>query len=53
MSSTYLPPIWEKVCMKFLPDVQTTVNLFAIHLRSVGPDWDYPAHEHPQYELIM
>ncbi|MBY0205001.1 AraC family transcriptional regulator [Paenibacillus cucumis (ex Kampfer et al. 2016)] len=52
MSSTYLPPdLGESVHEVFFPDVQTTVNLFAIHLRSVGPDWDYPAHEHPQYEL--
>ncbi|WP_408891922.1 helix-turn-helix domain-containing protein [Paenibacillus taichungensis] len=52
MSSTYLPPaLGESVHEVFYPDVQTTVNLFAIHLRSVGSDWDYPAHEHPQYEL--
>ncbi|WP_413379027.1 helix-turn-helix domain-containing protein [Paenibacillus taichungensis] len=52
MSSTYLPPaLGESVHEVFYPDVQTTVNLFAIHLRSVGADWDYPAHEHPQYEL--
>ncbi|KLU55017.1 AraC family transcriptional regulator [Paenibacillus sp. VT-400] len=52
MSSTYLPPtLGESVHEVFYPDVQTTVNLFAIHLRSVGLDWDYPAHEHPQYEL--
>ncbi|KOY16679.1 helix-turn-helix domain-containing protein [Paenibacillus xylanivorans] len=52
MSSTYLPPaLGESVHEVFYPDVQTTVNLFAIHLRSVGGDWDYPAHEHPQYEL--
>ncbi|MGO4731195.1 AraC family transcriptional regulator [Paenibacillus sp. 2KB_22] len=52
MSSTYLPPaLGESVHEVFYPDVQTTVNLFAIHLRSVGTDWDYPAHEHPQYEL--
>ncbi|MCP1184707.1 AraC family transcriptional regulator [Paenibacillus sp. 1781tsa1] len=52
MSSTYLPPtLGESVHEIFYPDVQTTVNLFAIHLRSVGTDWDYPAHEHPQYEL--
>ncbi|SLK09184.1 MULTISPECIES: helix-turn-helix domain-containing protein [unclassified Paenibacillus] len=52
MSSTYLPPaLGESMHEVFYPDVQTTVNLFAIHLRSVGADWDYPAHEHPQYEL--
>nr|WP_154894292.1 AraC family transcriptional regulator [Paenibacillus xylanexedens] len=52
MSSTYLPPaLGESVHEVFYPDVQTTVNLFAIHLRSVGADWHYPAHEHPQYEL--
>ncbi|PQP81680.1 AraC family transcriptional regulator [Paenibacillus sp. PCH8] len=52
MSSTYLPPaLGESAHEVFYPDVQTTVNLFAIHLRSVGTDWDYPAHEHPQYEL--
>lgn len=52
MSSTYMPPtLGESVHEVFYPDVQTTVNLFAIHLRSVGTDWDYPAHEHPQYEL--
>ncbi|MFS0868919.1 AraC family transcriptional regulator [Paenibacillus xylanilyticus] len=52
MTSTYLPPaLGESVHEVFYPDVQTTVNLFAIHLRSVGSDWNYPAHEHPQYEL--
>jgi AraC-like DNA-binding protein/mannose-6-phosphate isomerase-like protein (cupin superfamily) len=52
MSSTYLPPaLGESVHEVFYPDVQTTVNLFAIHLRSVGAKWDYPPHEHPQYEL--
>ncbi|WP_339234216.1 AraC family transcriptional regulator [Paenibacillus sp. FSL R5-0517] len=52
MSSTFLPPaLGESVHEVFYPDVQTTVNLFAIHLRRVGTDWDYPAHEHPQYEL--
>ncbi|AET57979.1 AraC family transcriptional regulator [Paenibacillus terrae HPL-003] len=35
----------------FFPDVRTTVNLFAIHTRSVGGDWSYPPHEHPQYEI--
>ncbi|MBP1307728.1 MULTISPECIES: AraC family transcriptional regulator [Paenibacillus] len=35
----------------FFPDVRTTVNLFAIHTRSVGRDWSYPPHEHPQYEI--
>jgi AraC-like DNA-binding protein/mannose-6-phosphate isomerase-like protein (cupin superfamily) len=35
----------------FFPDVRTTVNLFAIHTRSVGSAWTYPSHEHPQYEI--
>ncbi|MBJ8191589.1 AraC family ligand binding domain-containing protein, partial [Bacillus cereus] len=35
----------------FFPDVRTTVNLFAIHTRSVGREWSYPLHEHPQYEI--
>ncbi|UUZ80327.1 AraC family transcriptional regulator [Paenibacillus sp. P26] len=34
-----------------LPDVNITVNLFGIHLRSVGGEWEYPMHEHPQFEI--
>jgi AraC-like DNA-binding protein len=34
-----------------LPDVKTTVNLFGMHLRRVDGSWDYPVHEHPQYEI--
>ncbi|QHW30923.1 AraC family transcriptional regulator [Paenibacillus rhizovicinus] len=33
------------------PDVKTTLNLFGIHRRTVGGDWSYPLHEHPQYEI--
>ncbi|MCZ8523946.1 MULTISPECIES: helix-turn-helix domain-containing protein [Paenibacillus] len=52
MAGSYPPPslghILEEV---LLPDVNTTINLFGIHLRQVSGSWDYPMHEHPQFEI--
>lgn len=39
--------IWDA----YLPDMRTTVELFAMHIRSVRPDWNYPSHEHLHYEI--
>lgn len=52
MSASFIPPaIGSIISETIIPDVNTTVNLFGIHLRSVGSEWDYPIHEHPQYEI--
>jgi AraC family transcriptional activator of pobA len=34
-----------------LPDVQTTFQLFAAHLRRVATPWTYPSHTHAMFEL--
>ncbi|WP_324893193.1 AraC family ligand binding domain-containing protein, partial [Paenibacillus sp.] len=34
-----------------LPDVRTTFQLFAAHLRRVDAPWAYPAHAHAMFEL--
>jgi AraC family transcriptional activator of pobA len=34
-----------------LPDVESTVRVFAAHQRSVGARWSYPEHDHPLFEL--
>ena len=39
--------IWEK----YLPDIRTTVELFAMHIREVNSAWSYPSHEHLHYEI--
>lgn len=39
--------IWEK----YLPDIRTTVELFAMHIREVDSAWSYPSHEHLHYEI--
>ncbi|MDP4096261.1 AraC family transcriptional regulator [Paenibacillus sp. P96] len=52
MAASFVPPKpGSSMEEAFFPDVRTTVNLFAIHTRRVGSGWDYPAHEHPQYEI--
>ncbi|MFM9280567.1 helix-turn-helix transcriptional regulator [Paenibacillus jiagnxiensis] len=52
MGTSFVPPKpGSSMEEAFFPDVRTTVNLFAIHTRRVGSGWDYPAHEHPQYEI--
>ncbi|OGX68688.1 MAG: hypothetical protein A2189_01500 [Paenibacillus sp. RIFOXYA1_FULL_44_5] len=35
----------------YLPDVETTLKLFSIHLRTVDKAWSYPAHDHMLFEL--
>jgi AraC family transcriptional activator of pobA len=37
--------------LHILPDVQTTFQLFAAHLRRVETPWSYPAHTHALFEL--
>ncbi|MCI3919144.1 AraC family transcriptional regulator [Paenibacillus sp. TRM 82003] len=37
--------------LHILPDVQTTFQLFAAHLRRVETPWSYPTHAHAMYEL--
>lgn len=52
MSTSFIPPEWGKsLAETIFPDVQTTMNLFGIHLRTVSTDWQYPIHDHPQYEI--
>ncbi|OXM86284.1 AraC family transcriptional regulator [Paenibacillus rigui] len=52
MSASFIPPaLGQSLNEIMLPDVKTTVNLFGMHLRRVDGSWDYPVHEHPQYEI--
>ncbi|MFH5186272.1 AraC family transcriptional regulator [Paenibacillus sp. TAB 01] len=52
MSASFIPPaLGQSLSEIMLPDVKTTVNLFGMHLRRVDGSWDYPVHEHPQYEI--
>ncbi len=37
--------------LHILPDVRTTFQLFAPHLRRVDASWSYPAHAHAMFEL--
>lgn len=37
--------------LHILPDVRTTFQLFAAHLRRVETPWTYPTHAHAMYEL--
>ncbi|WP_127531567.1 helix-turn-helix domain-containing protein [Paenibacillus kobensis] len=37
--------------LHILPDVQTTFQLFAAHLRRVETPWSYPSHTHSLFEL--
>ncbi|MGV2794787.1 cupin domain-containing protein, partial [Clostridium perfringens] len=36
-----------------LPDMDSTFQLFAAHLRTVTPDWSYPRHSHPMFEVNL
>lgn len=52
MAASFIPPSLGQITSEFMiPDMKTTVNLFGIHLRRVSGEWDYPVHEHPQYEI--
>lgn len=37
--------------LHILPDVRTTFQLFAAHLRRVQTPWSYPSHTHSMFEL--
>lgn len=39
--------------VEHLPDVRLTMHIFAAHRRTVHPDWVYPEHTHPMFELNM
>ncbi|AIQ53989.1 AraC family transcriptional regulator [Paenibacillus sp. FSL R7-0331] len=52
MASAFLPPeLSQNISEIIIPDVKTTLNLFGMHLRTVGGAWSYPIHAHPQYEF--
>ncbi|WP_245947963.1 AraC family transcriptional regulator [Paenibacillus sambharensis] len=36
-----------------LPSLESTVKLFASHYRLVAPDWSYPEHTHPLFEINL
>lgn len=36
-----------------LPDMDSTFQVFAAHLREVKTDWSYPSHHHPFFEVNM
>lgn len=52
MAGSFPPPVLGQIIDEImLPDVNTTVNLFGIHLRRVSGEWEYPMHEHTQFEI--
>ncbi|MFD0693418.1 AraC family transcriptional regulator [Paenibacillus sp. GCM10027628] len=52
MAGSFPPPSLGHIIDEImLPDVNTTVNLFGIHLRTVSGEWEYPLHEHSQFEI--
>lgn len=52
MVSAFIQPAVEhSLDETVIPDVQTTLNLFGMHVRTVSGEWSYPAHAHPQYEI--
>ncbi|SFE76563.1 AraC-type DNA-binding protein [Paenibacillus catalpae] len=36
-----------------LPDMDSTFRVFGAHLRTVEPDWSYPLHKHPMFEINL
>lgn len=36
-----------------LPDMDSTFQVFAAHLREVKTDWSYPSHHHPFFEVNL
>jgi len=36
-----------------LPDMESTFRVFAAHWRTVDPDWKYPLHKHPLFEVNL
>ncbi len=52
MANTNLPDGCEHSLFEsFLPNVKTTVELFAMHMRKVTNEWIYPSHEHLHFEI--
>lgn len=36
-----------------LPDMDSTFRVFAAHWRTVDPEWKYPLHKHPLFEVNL
>lgn len=36
-----------------LPDMESTFRIFAAHWRKVTPEWTYPQHTHPLFEINL
>lgn len=36
-----------------LPDMESTFRVFAAHWRTVDPDWKFPSHKHPLFEVNL
>ncbi|MCM3629543.1 helix-turn-helix domain-containing protein [Paenibacillus glycanilyticus] len=36
-----------------LPDMDSTFRVFGVHWRTVDPDWSYPLHKHPMFEINL
>ncbi|WP_053372845.1 AraC family transcriptional regulator [Paenibacillus sp. FJAT-27812] len=49
-----MPAKLEPVRKEFmLPDMDSTFRVFAAHWRTVDPDWKYPLHKHPLFEVNL
>lgn len=36
-----------------LPDMDSTFRVFGAHSRTVNPEWSYPLHKHPMFEINL
>lgn len=43
----------HQVTEYMLPNMDSTFKLFAAHLRTVTPEWSYPRHSHPLFEVNL
>ncbi|RKP51590.1 AraC family transcriptional regulator [Cohnella endophytica] len=41
----------NSVTEQFIPDLRVSHHISLMHVREVNSDWEYPSHEHKQYEI--
>lgn len=45
------PAFHNSIDGQMSPDIQAAFHIFAAHWRKVNPDWQYPVHTHPMFEI--
>ncbi|MEK5586428.1 helix-turn-helix domain-containing protein [Paenibacillus odorifer] len=45
------PAFHNSIDGQMAPDIQAAFHIFAAHWRKVNPDWQYPVHTHPMFEI--